>query len=87
MTSVTLNIGPVAMAALQVLTDAHNASTGENLTVKQWTIRQLKQMAIGQELMTYTTQESERIGQEGSSELNSLTNTKEQDLLATIDLT
>lgn len=86
MLSVTLNIGPAALKALQRLTDAHNEATGETLTVKQWAIRQLKQMAVTEELIAYTTQESERIQQEGSVELDTLTSTREQELLSAIDL-
>lgn len=45
-----LTISDAALEKLQVVVARYNENTGLNLTVKQWAIRHLKEVAIGQEL-------------------------------------
>lgn len=44
-----LTISDKALQRLQASVDKFNENTGQNLTVKQWLIRHLKEMAIGQD--------------------------------------
>jgi hypothetical protein len=45
----TITISDKVIARLQALTAKHNQDTGESLTVKQWVIMRLKNMAMGDE--------------------------------------
>lgn len=50
MPDVTITISDEMLALLSAFKDLHNASTGDNLTTKQWVIRTLKQTILAPQL-------------------------------------
>ena len=46
-----INLSSAAVARLQAVVSRYNANTGESLTVKEWVLTKLREMAIGEELI------------------------------------
>ena len=51
MPTFSVNLPDAAVARLQAIVSRYNANTGENLTVKEWVLVKLSEMAIGEELI------------------------------------
>lgn len=75
-----VTISDAALVRLQAVVAHYNENTGQSLTVKQWALRHLKEIAVGQELGA-AVQELEKQRDQAH---NAAVNAKFEELLAAL---
>lgn len=82
MPNFTITVSDKLVAQLQLRVAAYNKSSGQSLTVKQWILHTLKEIAIQHDLSSAHTESTKQREQEARANINTDTEAERQRLLS-----
>ena len=81
MPTITFTVSNAVVARLQAVVDAYNTQSGTTLTIKQWVIQTIKDVAISAELTAAVEQLQQQSDQDAEAALTTAIEAERQNLL------